>query len=252
MPAGGWLRIACENRRAGAGHAPEDLVDGDYVIVSVSDTGSGMSEATLAHAFEPFFTTKETGRGSGLGLSMVQGFAAQSGGAVRISSSLGKGTTVEVWLPRAEGQLTASVSGEPGDVVGEQRRARILVCDDDGDVCSLVGTLLRDLGHMVWEAPNPILALQILERERPLDLLLVDYAMPEMNGRDVIDRARAYQPSLKMLLMTGYAEALHNNRMSGIPVLPKPFKAAELSRRIAELLEELSSSDTVRGRETLH
>jgi CheY-like chemotaxis protein len=252
MPAGGSLRVACENRRAGAGHAPEDLVDGDYVIVSVSDTGTGMSEATLAHAIEPFFTTKEAGRGSGLGLSMVQGFAAQSGGAVRISSSLGKGTTVEIWLPRAEGELTASVSAEPGELVIEQRRARILVCDDDVDVCSLVSTLLRELGHTVWEAPNPVLALQILERERPLDLLLVDYAMPEMNGRDVIDRARRYQPSLKMLLMTGYAEALHNNGMSGIPILPKPFKAAELSRRIAEILDELSSNDTVRGRETLH
>jgi signal transduction histidine kinase len=116
MPAGGSLRIACENRRAGAGHAPEDLVDGNYVIVSVSDTGTGMSEATLAHAIEPFFTTKEAGRGSGLGLSMVQGFAAHSGGAVHISSSLGKGTTVEMWLPRAEGQLTASVSAEPGEL----------------------------------------------------------------------------------------------------------------------------------------
>jgi signal transduction histidine kinase/CheY-like chemotaxis protein len=252
MPAGGSLRIACENRRAGAGHAPEDLVDGNYVIVSVSDTGTGMSEATLAHAIEPFFTTKEAGRGSGLGLSMVQGFAAHSGGAVHISSSLGKGTTVEMWLPRAEGQLTASVSAEPGELVREQRRARILVCDDDVDVCSLVGTLLRELGHTVWEAPNPILALQILERERPLDLLLVDYAMPEMNGRDVIERARRYQPSLKMLLMTGYAEALHNDGMSGIPILPKPFKAAELSRRIAEILDELSSNDTVQGRETLH
>jgi CheY-like chemotaxis protein len=98
---------------------------------------------------------------------------------------------------------------------------------------------------------NPMLALQILERGRPLDLLLVDYAMPEMNGRDVIDRARRYQPSLKMLLMTGYAEALHNDGMSGIPVLPKPFKAGELSRRIAEL-DELSSNNTVQGRGTLY
>ena len=127
-------------------------------------------------------------------------------------------------LPKYQGY-----QGQSPWLVREQRRARILVCDDDVDVCSLVGTLLRELGHTVWEAPNPILALQILERKRPLDLLLVDYAMPEMNGRDVIDRARRYQPSLKMLLMTGYAEASHNNGMSGIPILPKPFKAAELT-----------------------
>jgi CheY-like chemotaxis protein len=236
----------------GSGDAPGDLAEGDYVIVSVSDVGTGMSEATLARAFEPFFTTKEVGRGSGLGLSMVQGFAAQSGGAVQIASSLGKGTTVELWLPPAERQSRASVSAEPGEFVFRQRQARILVCDDDKDVCSLVGTLLRDLGHLVWEAAKPTLALQILERERPVDLLLVDYAMPEMNGRTVIDRARACQPGLKTLLMTGYAEALRNNGMSEIPVLRKPFKAAELSRRIAEILNELSFDDSAESRNTLH
>ena len=112
--------------------------------------------------------------------------------------------------------------------------------------------LLRDLGHTVWEASNPILALQILERESPVDLLLVDYAMPEMNGRAVIDRARVYQPSLKTMLMTGYAEALRKNGMPGIAVLPKPFKAAELSRRIAEILHESSSGENGEGRGVLH
>ena len=250
MANGGRLQIACENRRADADDSPGDLAAGDYVIVSVSDTGTGMSEATLARAFEPFFTTKEVGRGSGLGLSMVQGFAAQSGGAVQIASSLGKGTTVELWLPPAEHQSKASVSAEPGEFVFRQRQARILVCDDDKDVCSLVGTLLRDLGHTVWEAPKPALALQILERERPVDLLLVDYAMPEMNGRTVIDRAKACQPGLKTLLMTGYAEALRNNGMSEIPVLRKPFKAVELSRRIAEILNELAFDDGAEGSNT--
>jgi CheY-like chemotaxis protein len=119
-------------------------------------------------------------------------------------------------------------------------------------VRSLVGELLRDLGHTVWEAPNPALALQILERERPVDLLLVDYAMPEMNGQSVIDRARASQPGLRALLMTGYAEALRNNGVLGVPVLRKPFKAAELSRRIAEILNELTSGDSDGGHSTLH
>src|SRR5215813_4941383 len=122
----------------------------------------------------------------------------------------------------------------------EPHPARILVCDDDVDVLSLVGALLRDRGHTVWEAPNPRLALQILERERPVDLLLVDYAMPEMNGRVVIERARVCQPGVKTLLMTGYAEALRDHGMFGSPVLPKPFKAAELNRRVAEILNEFT------------
>ena len=114
MPEGGRLQLTCENRRAETGSAPADLATGDYVVVTVSDTGTGMSEATLTHAFEPFFTTKERGRGSGLGLSMVQGFAGQSGGAVQIVSSLGEGTNVMLWLPCADGRSTERVSLEPG------------------------------------------------------------------------------------------------------------------------------------------
>jgi len=246
MPDGGRLQVACENRQADAANAPGDLAAGDYVIVSVSDTGTGMSEATLARVFEPFFTTKEAGEGSGLGLSMVQGFAAQSGGAVQIATCLGKGTTVDLWLPPAEGRSSVRVSEMSREAARTQRRASILVCDDDRDVRSLVGRFLRDVGYTVWEANNPSLALQILQRERPIDLLLVDYAMPEMNGAAVIDRARACQPGLKTLLITGYAEALRNNRVLGSPVLPKPFKIAELSSRIAEILDELSPGDSTR------
>jgi CheY-like chemotaxis protein len=131
-------------------------------------------------------------------------------------------------------------------------QARSLVCDDDGDVRALVGTYLRDSGYTVWEANNPTLALQILERERPIDLLLVDYAMPEMTGQAVIDRARTCQPGLKTLLITGYAEALRHNVVCGVPILPKPFKVAELSRRIAEILNGLSPCDSVGSRNTLH
>ena len=252
MPDGGSLQIACENRQASADNAPVDLAKGDYVIVSVSDTGAGMSEATLAHVFEPFFTTKEPGRGSGLGLSMVQGFAAQSGGTVQIASSLGKGTTVELWLPQAEGPPTASLSASSGESTLKRSGASILVCDDDGDVRSLVGSFLRDIGYTVWEANNPALALQILQRERPIDLFLVDYAMPEMSGEAVIDRARACQPGLKTLLITGHADALRNNGVPGVPILAKPFRVAELSRRIAEILGELSLGDSAGSRDTLH
>jgi signal transduction histidine kinase len=117
MPNGGSLQIACENRRVEAGNKSPDLTTGDYVVVTVTDTGAGMSDATLAHAFEPFFTTKEVGRGSGLGLSMVQGFAEQSGGAVQIVSALGEGTHVTLWLPCAEERSSEMVPLEPGGAV---------------------------------------------------------------------------------------------------------------------------------------
>src|SRR5712672_2647652 len=252
MARGGRLQIACENRRAESGNSPPDLTTGEYVIVSVSDTGTGMSEMTLAHAFEPFFTTKEPGRGSGLGLSMVQGFAVQSGGAVQIVSSLGEGTNVTLWLPHAEGGSTETVPLEQSGSVLGPTQARILVCDDDGDVRALVGTYLRDSGYTVWEANNPTLALQILERERPIDLLLVDYAMPEMTGPAVIDRAQTYQHELKALLITGYAEALRTGGISAIPLLAKPFKVAELGRRIAEILHGSSSDDSATGGNAMH
>ena len=236
MPGGGTLQIACENRRVEASNAPPDLAAGDYVIVTVSDTGTGMSDATLAHAFEPFFTTKEAGRGSGLGLSMVQGFAGQSGGAVQIASSLGEGTRMTLWLPCAQGRSAETLSLEAGGSGLGSSQARVLICDDDGDVRAFVGTLLRSNGCTVWEANNPAVALQILKRERPIDLLLVDYVMPEMSGTAMIDRARTYQPGLKTLLITGYAEALRADGVSGTPVLSKPFKGTELSKRITEIL----------------
>src|SRR5580704_13103872 len=125
-------------------------------------------------------------------------------------AATGQGPRARGQGPGARGQATVNVSAKSSEFVIEQLPARILVCDDDGDVRSVVGALLRDLGHTVWEVSNPILALQILEREAPVDLLLVDYAMPEMNGRAVIERARVFQPGLKTLLMTGYAEALRN------------------------------------------
>ena len=190
----------------------------------------------MRRAFEPFFTTKEAGRGSGLGLSIVHGFAAQSGGSVRITSSLGNGTKVDLWLPRADGEPITCADVELEHPVSEPSHAQILVCDDDADVRAVVGAFLRDSGYAVWEAENPALAFEILERERPIDLLVADYAMPEMNGLAVIDRAQACQNGLKVLLISGHADILHAGGVSGIPLLAKPFKVAELRRRIAETL----------------
>jgi signal transduction histidine kinase/CheY-like chemotaxis protein len=234
MPGGGTLRIKSAAGHAERGGLPE-LSPGDYVVVSVSDSGSGMDPQTLARAFEPFFTTKEVGRGSGLGLPMVQGFAAQSGGAVQIDSAPDKGTTAELWLPRAETADAERDAAKPA-AVGSGAPARILVCDDDKGVREFVGTVLRDGGHTVWEADGASAALRILEDEQPIDLFLVDYAMPEMNGAAVIERARDRHPGLKLLMMTGDAEALHSIDAGGVPLLPKPFKSAQLNERVRESL----------------
>jgi signal transduction histidine kinase/CheY-like chemotaxis protein len=242
MPDGGTLRVDLASAHADKGGSPTDLAFGEYVIISVSDTGTGMNPETLARAFEPFFTTKQTGRGSGLGLSIVHGFAAQSGGSVRITSSPGKGTKVDLWLPRATGEAINYAEWEPDHCGMQPGQARILVCDDDTDVRAVVGSSLRDSGYAVWEADSPTHAFEILEREQPIDLLVVDYAMPEMNGLAVIDRALACHEGLKALLISGHAEILHGGGASGVPMLAKPFKVAELRRRIAETLF-VSSSD---------
>jgi signal transduction histidine kinase len=236
MPEGGTLRIGLANRLADVERLA-DLAPGDYVVVSVSDTGTGMDAATLDRVFEPFFTTKEVGRGSGLGLPMVQGFAAQSGGAVHIESALGRGTLVELWLPRAHSSAAPDGAMPEAGAASPPGAARILVCDDDPGVRGFVSTFLREGGYTVWEANDPGLALQILERERPIDLFLVDYAMPDMNGDETIALARRHQPGLKVLLMTGHAEALRAGGIADVPLLPKPFKPAELRKRVAEALE---------------
>jgi signal transduction histidine kinase/CheY-like chemotaxis protein len=240
MPAGGTLRIGAGNRGKGSADASAGLPPGNYVVVSVSDTGTGMDPEIRARAFEPFFTTKQPGRGSGLGLSIVHGFAAQSGGSVQIISAPGEGTTVDLWLPRSECLMIklGDKEQEPGRFRARPSEARILVCDDDTDVLTFVATSLRDIGHTVWDADSPSDALEIFERERPLDLLLVDYAMPGMNGIGVINHVQSRQPGLKVLLMSGHADILHAGGASAIPLLAKPFKVAELTGRIAALLSE--------------
>jgi signal transduction histidine kinase len=236
MPGGGVLSISAENRQGEVGSLASEFGPSDYVVISVTDTGIGMNKETLQRAFEPFFTTKEAGRGSGLGLSIVHGFAAQSGGLVEIVSTPGQGTRVDLWLPRAEGKISQCVAPDPDPSVLEPSHARILVCDDDSGVLTFVAAVLRDNGHVVWEADTPSEALAIVEREQPLDLLLVDYAMPAMNGIAVIDRARACQRELNVILMSGHADVLRSGGVSGIPLLTKPFKVADLRQRVCEVL----------------
>ena len=234
MPVGGTLRILLYNRRADHSSSPA-LTPGDYVLVSISDTGTGMDEATLAQAFDPFFTTKEVGSGSGLGLPMVQGFAGQSGGAVQIRSKLGEGTTVELWLPQAVERPLATSSANPSGSVIPQGMAHVLLCDDDNDVRRFLSELLKSDGYMVREASTPEGALRILEDGAAVDLLIVDYAMPEINGMEIIRQAWRKRPSLRTLLITGDAGAVGVDA-AGAPLLRKPFRPAEFSQTVATLL----------------
>jgi signal transduction histidine kinase/CheY-like chemotaxis protein len=235
MPGGGSLRIGLENRRSDRA-APPEVKPGDYVAISIADTGTGMDEATLARAFDPFFTTKEAGVGSGLGLPMVQGFAAQSGGAVQIRSGPGAGTTVELWLPKADAPpVEAPAAPSPVDAEPPHGSGGILLCDDDADVRRFICEFLTSAGYAVQVANDGGTALHLLDHGAEVELLIVDYAMPGMNGLETIRRARERRPGLKPLLITGYAGAVAGN-VTGIPMLRKPFAPAELARRVAEIL----------------
>jgi signal transduction histidine kinase/CheY-like chemotaxis protein len=234
MPAGGTLRMALNNRRTDR-NSPVELTPGDYILISISDTGTGMDEATLAQAFDPFFTTKAAGSGSGLGLPMVQGFAAQSGGAVQMRSKPGEGTTVELWLPRAVEPPREAAPFGRAEFEMPQGTASILLCDDDHDVRRFVGDLLQSNGYVVREASSPGEALRILGDGSVIDLLMVDYAMPEINGLDIIRQARQQRPGLKALLITGHTGAVGDGT-AGAALLRKPFGPVELCNTVAAVL----------------
>jgi nitrogen-specific signal transduction histidine kinase len=231
MPQGGSVHISVTNRRAGH-DAPAELVRGDYVVLSISDDGAGMDESTLARAFDPFFTTKDVGAGSGLGLPMVQGFAVQSGGAIQIRSKPGEGTTVELWLPRAAERPVGKPSSQSGWAPGRAATG-VLLCDDDDGVRDALSDYLQSLGYIVYDASGADAALRLLEAKTDVGLLVVDYAMPGMNGLETIRQARLRRPELPSLLITGHAAI---PRSGEIPVLHKPFTLDELGRRMAELL----------------
>jgi len=219
MPQGGTLLIETANISTGSADLPEELAGRDCVLVSVRDTGTGMSPEVVEHAFEPFFTTKEIGRGTGLGLSMVFGVVRQSGGAVRIHSRIREGTTVEIYLPRAI-ETAPRRSGRRTQVLSV-RGARILVVDDDPDVRWIAAECLRGTGHDVTEAGSGGAALTILERGEPFDLIVIDLAMPGLSGAETVRLARRTHPDLKALFCTGYAE------VSGPKLRPAATRCSE-------------------------
>jgi PAS domain S-box-containing protein len=233
MPAGGRLTIRTAN--VSRSDAPPDLRPGDYVLISVADSGEGMTEEVLSKAVEPFFTTKEIGKGSGLGLSMVHGVATQSGGGLRIDSRVGRGTTVNVYLPRSR-RLSATARERETPSATVHKGATILVVDDDPDVREVAVRSLECLGYRLLAAENGLAALDVLKGTERVDLLMVDMAMPGMNGVEVIRRARERHPELRALLVTGYADVAAFSPAEGDLVLQKPYRLERLAASVAEAL----------------
>lgn len=245
MPDGGKLTIEVANTHIDEDYAAQEaeVSPGQYVLISVSDTGQGMDEDVLSHAIEPFFTTKEVGRGTGLGLSMVYGFIKQSGGHIRVYSERGHGTTVKIYLPRFYGPLpdndTGTVSRATPVCGGDET---VLVCEDDDKVRAYTVDVLKELGYRVMEADNGAAALQTLETaSEPIDLLFTDVILPGgMTGADIAQQARAQQPGLRILFATGYARnaIIHHGRLDpGVELLTKPFTYAELATKVREMLD---------------
>jgi PAS domain S-box-containing protein len=244
MPDGGRITIETANRWLDDRTAREHgLESGQYVSVCVSDTGSGIDKQTLERVFDPFFTTKPIGQGTGLGLSMVYGFARQSNGHVRIYSEVGQGTMVCLYLPRHLGDEDEDPVAPPLDSTLTHAGQTVLVVDDEPTVRMLVVDALSELGYACLEAPDGAAGLRILQGDRRIDLLITDVGLPGgLNGRQVADGARALRPELKVLFITGYAENAvlnHGHIEHGMEVLTKPFAIADLTGRIDRMLREV-------------
>jgi PAS domain S-box-containing protein len=243
MPDGGKLTIETANRWLDERAArKQDLPIGQYVSVCVTDTGTGMTPEVVAKAFDPFFTTKPLGEGTGLGLSMIYGFARQSGGQVRIYSEVGQGTTMCLYLPRHAGDAVPEeepVLAKPAMAAGDGEV--VLVIDDEPTIRMLVAEILAESGYAVIEAPDGPAGLRVLESNARIDLLITDVGLPGgMNGRQVADAARVSRPDLKVLFITGYAEnaVIGSGRLeNGMSVLTKPFQMEILADRIREIIK---------------
>jgi CheY-like chemotaxis protein len=246
MPRGGLLTIETANRWLDEASARQlELTAGQYVALSVSDTGTGMTPETVAKAFDPFFTTKPIGQGTGLGLSMVYGFARQSGGQARIYSELGQGSTVTIYLPRHVAGDGAPVAEAPAAAApragGVAAHHTVLLVDDEVALRGLVADSLREDGFTILEAGSAPSALASLRSDASIDLLVTDVGLPGgMNGRQMADAARTTRRELKVLFITGYAEnaVLGNGHLDrGMDILTKPFEIAQLTAKVRAILD---------------
>jgi PAS domain S-box-containing protein len=242
MPNGGKLTIEALNQVIDLDYTrtnPE-VAAGQYVLICVTDTGTGMPRDVIDRAFEPFFTTKEIGHGTGLGLSQVYGFVKQSGGNVKIYSEVGHGTTIKMYFPRSRSGADApdEALAAPNSDGGSET---ILIVEDDKDLRGYLAELLRDLDYRVISAHDPVAALGILEHlQTRVDLMLTDVVMPGMNGRELAARARELRPKLKILFMSGYSRnsVVHNGKVAlDVQLIHKPVSQSELATRIRDLLD---------------
>jgi len=243
MPHGGRLTVETGNRWLDANAARErDLPPGQYVSLSVSDTGIGMSKETIGRIFEPFFTTKPLGQGTGLGLSMIYGFIRQSEGQIRVYSEEGHGTTMCLYLPRLQGEVPESESAREEATGFETGYGEtVLIIDDEPTVRMLVTDALQDASYRVLEAADGPCGFKILQSDTRIDLLITDVGLPGgMNGRQVADAARALRPNLKVLFITGYAEnaVVGNGHLEpGMQVITKPFAIDALVNRVRVMID---------------
>ncbi|HLY57475.1 MAG TPA: response regulator [Stellaceae bacterium] len=242
MPDGGTLLIEASNEILDEEYAAEnlDVVPGAYVLLAVSDTGTGIAPEIIERILEPFFTTKPPGQGTGLGLSMVYGFVKQSGGHLKIYSEIGHGTTIKLYLPRAEGADTEALPTSATDHLQRGGGERILVVDDSAELRAVTIRMLEGLGYRTVEAVNAAAALQLLEAGERFDMLFTDIVMPGgISGEQLIDRARELQPGLPALLTSGYSEVFasgQNMAVAGVGVVRKPYRKVELAARIRDVL----------------
>jgi CheY-like chemotaxis protein len=240
MPDGGKLTISTANARLDNVTAETPaLSPGDYVCITVTDTGVGMSAEVAARAFDPFFTTKPIGQGTGLGLSMIYGFARQSNGHATIDSKIGQGTSVRLYLPRHYGDVAAlhAFAVKAAEHVGTGET--VLVVEDEPVVRAVILEMLAEQGYRTLEAVDGPSGLQILRERERIDLLVTDVGLPGMNGRQLADQARETRPDLKILFMTGYAEGVSISDgflQSGMEMITKPFDLENLLQRIREMV----------------
>jgi PAS domain S-box-containing protein len=244
MPNGGKMTIETANcylDDAYVDTVPEPVAPGQYVMIAVTDTGSGMNRATVERVFEPFFTTKEVGKGTGLGLSQVYGFVRQSSGHVKIYSEVGEGTTVKVYLPRFVGEHRPQQTEPPRHAAGAGGAETILIVEDDDALRSFAVETFNDLGYHVLEAANGQAALEVLDRRDNIVLLFTDVVMPGgLNGRQLADEARRRRPGLKVLFTTGYSRnaIVHHGRLDpGVQMISKPFSFNELGAKVRAILD---------------
>lgn len=241
MPGGGRITITTANEDLDARVAQEQgLAPGQYISLCVIDNGSGMAPEVISRAFDPFYTTKPLGQGTGLGLSMVHGFVRQSGGQVRIDSTLGQGTTLCLYLPRYAGAAEAVATSSPSGDAGQGGGETILVIDDEEAIRILITDVLESAGYQVLTAPDGPSGLKMLEDAGRIDLLITDVGLPGgLNGRQVADAARAARPGLRILFATGYAEhgVLDDGRLEpGMEVIIKPFAMSDLTARVRQIV----------------